>query len=183
MIITISGYPGSGKSSAGSAIAEQLKYKFISVGDIRGEIALKHQMTINALNTLGETEDWTDKEVDEKQKALGKKDKIVFDSRLGFFFIPKSVKIFLSVSLEEGAKRMIASHRDSNEEEIGKTIPEQIKLIKERINSDNKRYMQYYNVTFDKKENFDLWLDTTHLSKEKVVEEIMKFMKSKGRLS
>ena len=64
MIITISGLPGSGKTTVGRIVAKKLGYRFLSMGDLRGEIAMKHGMTIDQLNEIGKKESWTDKEVD-----------------------------------------------------------------------------------------------------------------------
>ena len=174
MIITITGHPGSGKTTVGKQIASKLGYDFVSIGDLRGELAKEKGITINELNKIGETEDWTDKQVDEKQKELAKKDNIVFDSRLGFHLIPDSVKIFLDIDEKIAAQRMMKTER--TDELIGKTIEEQVKLIRERTESDNKRYQKYYGVKFNKKEKFDLWLDTSNLSKKEVVEKIMGFL-------
>ena len=41
MIITISGLPGSGKSTIGKMLAKKLGYKFYSMGDLRGKIEKK----------------------------------------------------------------------------------------------------------------------------------------------
>ena len=73
MIITISGKPGSGKSTIAKIIAKKLKYDFFSAGDYRGEMAIKKGMTIDQLNKLGEKEDWTDKQVDDELKRISKK--------------------------------------------------------------------------------------------------------------
>jgi len=54
MIITISGLPGSGKTSVGKLIAERLGYEFLSIGDLRGSFASKKGLTIDELNKLGE---------------------------------------------------------------------------------------------------------------------------------
>src|SRR3989338_8656535 len=102
MIITISGMPGSGKTTVANKIAKKLKLRHYSMGDLRGEVALKHGMNIDELNKLGEKKRWTDKEIDDYQRRLGKtQDNFIIDGRLSWYFIPKSIKIFLNVKLEE----------------------------------------------------------------------------------
>jgi len=175
MIITISGHPGSGKTSIGKILAKKLGYDFVSIGDIRGQMALERGITISELNEIGEKEDWTDLIADEKLKEFAKKDNMVIDSRIAFHLIPKSVKIFLNVSFEEGAKRIIGDKR--NDQIIGKTIQEQIMFIKEMIQSDRKRHKKHHDILYDNKEYFDLYLDTSDLSKEQVVQKILGFLK------
>ena len=171
MKITISGKPGSGKSVVADAIAKKLNLKRYSVGDYRREMAKKRGMTLAQLNKLGEKEDFTDKEADGWQKQIGiKEDNFVIDGRTGFLFIPDSIKIFLDVEPEIGAERMM--HRDNIEE---KTPTKEIalKLWKERVKSDTKRYKKYYNINLYYKKHYDLVIDTSNMNQEQVVEMVL----------
>ncbi|MBU0540313.1 AAA family ATPase, partial [Patescibacteria group bacterium] len=67
MIITISGVPGSGKTTVAKILAERLGMKFYSMGDLRGKMATERGLTIDELNKLGETEAFTDNDVDTYQ--------------------------------------------------------------------------------------------------------------------
>ena len=173
MIITISGLPGSGKTTVGKLLAEKLGFKFYSIGDLRGKMAMEQGLTIDELNELGMKEDWTDKEVDEYQKKLGmKEDNFVIESRLGFYFIPHSFKVFLKVNLKTGAERIF---RDPRPDEKKKgSVEEEIEGIKKRMESDKSRYKKYYGITdFTDERHFDLVIDTTNLTPEEVVERII----------
>lgn len=171
MIIAISGLPGSGKSTVGKILAKKLGYKFYSMGDMRGKMAMDRGLTINELNKLGEKEDWTDKIVDEYQKELGvKEENFIIDGRLSFYFIPHAYKIFLTVDPEEAAKRVFADPRP-DEKKVA-NVKEQNKAMQKRVMDDEKRYKKYYNVSFTKEKNYDLVIDTTKLSLDEVVAEI-----------
>ena len=107
MIITISGMPGSGKTTVAKLLAKRLGYEHYSMGDLRGKMAMERGISIDELNKLGEKESWTDKEADDYQKKLGEtEDNFVTDGRTGFHFIPHSRKIFLKVDLRIGAERI-----------------------------------------------------------------------------
>src|SRR3989338_9370245 len=107
MIITITGLPGSGKTTLIKQLSEKLGVLWYSVGNLRGKMAEERGMTIDELNTLGETEVFTDKDVDEYQKKLGKSNEsFVIDGRLSWHFIPNSFKIFLDVNPDVGARRI-----------------------------------------------------------------------------
>lgn len=177
MIITICGLPGSGKTTVGEAIAAKFNLTFYSMGDIRGKVAQEHGMTINEFNKVGEKEEWTDLETDNKLRELAK-DNTVFDSRTAYHFIPNSIKIFLDVDPYKGAKRMMQTER--NDEEIGENVKTQVKLIQERVHSDDMRYQKYYNIHFLDKSNYDLWLDTTNLTREQVVNKVLEFIQQKN---
>lgn len=177
MIITISGVPGAGKTTVGRLLAKTLGYEFLSIGEIRREIARKKGMDVYKLNEIGEKEEWTDKEVDNYTAELGKtRDNLIIESRLAYHFIPHSVKIFLDVNLKTGAKRIFESQR---KDEKYKSVEEAVKRLKERMESDRKRYKKYYGIDFPEKTKFDLVIDTTNLTPEEVVKKILDFISNK----
>jgi CMP/dCMP kinase len=175
MIITLSGKPGSGKSSIAKIIAQKLKYEFFSAGDYRGEIALKHNITIDQLNEIGKKEFWTDKEVDDKLKSLSKQNNLVVDGWLSCYFIKNSKKIFLDVKLNEAAKRIFKDQRP--DEEKKETVKEVEKMLKNRLDQTKKRYKKYYHIDFTNEKYYDLIIDTTDLTKKQVIEKILSFCK------
>jgi len=176
MIITISGLPGSGKTTIGKLIAKRLGFKFYSIGDLRGRMAMECGLTIDQLNEIGMKEKWTDREADEYQKRLGEKESdFVIESRLGFYFIPKSVKIFLEVDSRKAAERIF---RDCRPDERRKeTVKEVMDSIRKRMNSDDTRYKKYYKVDFLDKSHYDIVIDTTHFTVEQVADRIMSEIK------
>jgi len=177
MIIVITGKPGSGKTTVAKKVAEKLGLKHYSTGDIRGEIAQKHAMTIDELNEVGKTEFWTDKEVDEKVEKIGKEeDDIVFDSWLAWNFIPQSVKIFLEVDPKIGAERVFKHQRPDEEK---KDSSEQVQgMLENRWRNTAERYKKYYDVDLADMKNFQYIIDTTNLNIDAVVEKIKEIVES-----
>ena len=172
MRITISGTPGSGKSTVAGMIAEKLKLKRYSVGDFRGQMAMERGMTIDELNKVGESEFFTDKLADEWQKQLGRtEDNFVIDGRLSFHFIPDSVKVFLECDLDVGAQRIFADQREDEEEY--RSIGEAGEALKKRMESDRKRYMKYYEIDPFRHNHYDILIDTTSLRPDEVAEKIL----------
>ena len=177
MIITISGLPGSGKSTVGKMLAKRLGFKFYSIGDLRGKWAVERGISINELNELGEREDWTDKKADDYQKGLGEReDGFVIDGRLSFHFIPESFKVFLTVKMSEGARRILD---DDRPDEKGSSAEGLEHSLGERIESDDKRYRKLYGVDFRDEHNYDLVIDTTSLTPQRVVDEMFRAAKRK----
>ncbi|NIO05523.1 MAG: AAA family ATPase [Candidatus Aenigmarchaeota archaeon] len=173
MIITISGLPGSGKTTVGRLVAKKLGLKFYSIGDLRGRMAMERGLTIDQLNEIGVKEEWTDREVDEYQKTLARKeDNFVIESRLGFHFIPDSIKIFLKVNLRTAAERIFKDQRPDEEKKAN--VEEILESMKKRIESDGKRYRKYYGIdNFMDGSHYDHVIDTTHLEINQVVEKIV----------
>jgi len=179
MKITISGLSGSGKSTVGKLIAKKLGYKFYSIGDIRGQMAMDKGITIDELNKLGETEDWTDKEADARTKKIGEtEDNFIIDARLAYHFIPDAVKIFLTVDPKIGAERIFKNQRI--DEEKKETVEELQKTLEDRRESNKKRYKKWYGIDFPDTKNFDLVIDTKNITIEDTVNKILDFLKTKG---
>lgn len=176
MIITISGLPGSGKSTVGRLIAERLGYKFYSMGDMRGKMATDRGLTIDELNELGKKEDWTDREIDEYQKKLGQtEDNFVVDGKLSFYFIPQSFKIFLDIDLLEATKRLQQTNRP--DEPVSSTLEDRQRRILERIKSDDERYQKYYQVSSGDHSKYDIVVDTTNKTPEEITDFILTTLK------
>ena len=171
MIITISGIAGSGKSTVAKLLAKKLNCKHYSVGDFMRQIAKERGLTLLELSKQAEKDKSIDIELDKKQIELGKKeDNFVIDARLGFHFIPNSIKVFLEVDINEAANRIL---KEKREHEQYKDIQESIEKIKTRIASEDKRYREYYNVDYHNKNNYEIIIDTTKIKPEEIVEKIL----------
>lgn len=184
MIISISGKVGSGKSSVGEILSKRLKMKRYSMGQLRRDMARDMGITINELNKLGEKEDFTDKKVDEFAEKLGKtQDNFIIEGRTMFHFIPHSIKVFLDVESQEGARRIFNESKEMKEkrnEEEYESVEELKKHNIERMKSDTRRYKKYYGIDPYDKKNFDFILDTTNLTIKEAVEKVLGFIKTKS---
>lgn len=182
MIIALSGMPGSGKSTAAKQLAEKLGWPRYYIGGLRREAARKKGMTLEEYNKLGETDPTTDKEVDEMQKKLGQEqDNFIIEGRTSFYFIPQALKIFIDVEEKEGAKRIWNDLQQNNKRNEGKnlkSIEDVIKLNRERVASDKKRYQQYYGFDAYNKKNYDYTIDSTNMTTNEKFDKIYKIVKT-----
>jgi predicted cytidylate kinase len=178
MIITISGKPGSGKDTVGKILSEKLSMKFYAMGDLRGELAKKHGITLEELNRIGEKEDWTDKEIDDKIVKMGKDDdNFVVISRTAFFLMPHSVKVFLDVDYDEAAKRIMADRAGRDDEKIYDDVDKEADALRERADGDRARYLKIYKQDYTDPKNFDIVIDTSNITAQQVADKIIKFIK------
>ncbi len=178
MIISISGTPGSGKSTIGREVAKKLKLKHHSLGDFTRKLAEKRRMSVLEYTKSAEKDENIDKEIDDVQIELGnREDNFVIDSRLGYYFIPHSIKIFVKCSVKEGAKRIFSDksvlRKISEKEDI--TLKDTEEAIKKRMETDRKRYRQYYGLDFMDEKDYDLVIDSTNLKVDEAVNRILKF--------
>lgn len=176
-IITINGFPGSGKSSTSNALAKTLGFERFSSGDFMRKIAVDMGLSINELNLKAENDDTIDAEIDAEVRKAGKLKKIVIDSRMAFHWIPESFKVYLDLPQDIAKERILKSLKTNKlrqESESANTEEEVYKKIIERLESENKRYMKLYNVDNTQKDSYDLVIDTNKNNLEGVVDIIVK---------
>lgn len=185
MIITISGTPGSGKSTVAKAISKALKLKHFSAGDFMRALAADKGVSLAELSKEAEKSDKIDREIDQRTVELFKREEnFVIDSRLAFHFAPKSlkvIKIFLICNTKEAARRIygdVISNRRSVESDI-KTQKDAEKAIAGRMKSEVKRYKKYYGVDYMAENNYDLVLDTSNISIKSAVGRVLEFIQNK----
>lgn len=178
MIITISGNPGSGKSTVAKIVARKLGLKPLSSGDFMRQLAEERGISLLELSRIAETDQFIDQEIDQRTIRFGKEhDDFVMDSRLAFHFIPHSIKVFLEVRPTVAAERIFREKRWSEKENTD--VKTTLQKISERQESERKRYQQYYGVDYLDKRQFDLVIDTTQISAEDAAEKIFEFVKKK----
>lgn len=187
MIITISGTPGSGKSTLSKFLASKLNAERIYVGGMRRELARKKKMTLGELNEYALTHPETDVDVDKEaaQKALRleKEGKMVMvEGRTQYHFLPQSIKMYLKVDFEEGVNRIWVDlqhkglQQERNEGKINSR--EDLKRhLQQRQKNDVQRYKKYYGINPYDEKQYDIVIDTTKNTVEETGEEAMKALK------
>lgn len=174
MIISVSGAPGAGKSTISKELAEKLDWPRYYIGGLRRQKAQERGMTLAEYNKLGEKDPSTDLEVDRYQEELGKnQDNFVIEGRTSWYFIPHSLKLYFDVDEQEGAKRIfqeLQDKNDRNESEKPDSVEQVLENNRKRSESDNKRYLKYFGIRADNKNNFDHVIDTTDLTPEEAFE-------------
>jgi len=177
MIITLSGDPGSGKSTIAQMLSERLGWPRHYVGDMRRQRAEERGMTLAEYNRLGETDPSTDTEVDNWQKKLAQsRDNLIVEGRTSWYFIPNSFKIYIQVEPRLGAERIfkqIKSGRRQKEARQCDSVEQTLEINRQRVASDKKRYKKYYGIDAFDRGNFDLVVDSTGQTKEQTFKEIM----------
>ncbi|MFA7191714.1 MAG: AAA family ATPase [Candidatus Paceibacterota bacterium] len=175
-LITIAGNNGSGKSTTSKKIANTLGYTHKSTGDFMRSIALEKGVTLQELGSIAEKDPTIDKMLDDSNLEIGKMDNVVLDSRLGFYFIPDSFKVFLKCDSKIAATRFLKSaveNPDRLNENLSKSedVSDIARSFDIRLESEKKRYDDLYGIKdHTDTSNFDLVIDTSlpENSKERV---------------
>lgn len=176
MMITVSGRPGSGKSVVAKQLAQQLGLRHVSAGDFMREMADERGLTILELSHLAEADDAIDLEIDQRSARLGEgSEGFVMDARLGWHFVPSSLKVFLDVRPEVAANRIYGARRPSERENTD--LASTVAAIEARTASERERYFNYYQLDYTDHDNFDLVVDTSDKAPDQVVAEIVEFVR------
>jgi cytidylate kinase len=178
MKITIFGLEGTGTSSTGKLLAEKISYRFRSSGVMMREMAEKEGITLEEFNTnrfniMNETGDTSsDFKIDDYIKEFGENNNnFIFESRLAWFLIPDSFKVKLVC--EDYIRISRVSDRDgvSQEDAMGnnKRRQEENKSVYEKM---------YKGIIYPPEDDvFDLVIDTSNLSLDDVVKDIINKIK------
>ena len=170
-IITIAGYPGSGKSSAAKGVALALGYRHFSSGDLFRKMAAERGLSVEEMNITAEKQQEVDRAVDKLLVEQGERENdLVIDSRMAFHWIPDSFKVFLDLDPKIAAERTFA-HIQSGERksQAAASADEVYAKTEERVESERKRYMALYAVDPADKKQFDLIVNTAMNDSEGVV--------------
>ena len=182
MIISFNGDEGSGKSTIAEKVSQEIGYPRYYMGQIFRDMAKKKGMTIAEYVKSGEEDPSVDKEVDDYLLGLAQKQAdFVIESRTAWHLIPDSLKIYLKVDEKEGAKRIfkqLKKETDNSRNEIKEVnaVEDVLENIRRRRETDDLRYKKYYGINIRDPKNYDLFLDTTKLSREEVFEHVINFI-------
>lgn len=172
-IITLSGKPGSGKSSTADKVAELLGYTRHSSGDMVRRILKRKGMTLEQYNTKAKDDHELDAKVDEELRSLRDKSDIVVDSRLGFYWIPESFKVYLDLDLEIATARIFKdtisnSMRQAVEGGSDTSLDAVTRKVRERMLTEQSRFRQLYGIDPYNKSHFDFVIDTSRQNPQSV---------------
>ena len=170
--ITITGDPGSGKSTFARNVAGFAGFELITTGNMFREIAAKYGVSVTDLNKMAETQAEIDYEVDNYLQSLNNTDKnLVIDSRMAWHFVHNTLKIRLTVTPEIAVKRIFEDENAASLRERFGSIEEAMREVNARRDSEVRRYYDLYGVDISDTHNFDLVLDTSYKAPEAVIEE------------
>ena len=165
--ITLSGELGSGKSTVANYLISKMPFRIVSAGLLFRQLAAKHGMSAKEFNEFIENDPKYDHYVDDTMAELGRTDeKIIFDSRMAWHFVPSSFKIYLYVDVDTATERIFNDKGRVSESYTDKETARQ--EIIDRRKSELLRYQNFYHCNLDDYSNYDLIVDTSHATIDEV---------------
>ena len=165
MLVTISGPPGSGKSTVAAAVAEAFGFEHVSGGDLFRSLAADRGYSLQAFNELAEDDDTIDRDLDRRLRATARdRDEVVLESRLSGWMAGEyaDIRVWLDAPLEIRAARI--ADREAT------AVAAALAATREREASEQARYKDYYDIDFEDRSIYDLGVNTARWDAEAVVE-------------
>ncbi|HHU72809.1 MAG TPA: AAA family ATPase [Clostridiales bacterium] len=174
MHITITGNLGSGKSTICKLLSDKYQFEIYSTGKVQRELAREMSMTTLELNQLMRSDHKYDHMIDDATARISRENpdkNIIFDSRLAWNFVESSFKVFVSVSTDVAAERVMNDNR--GEEERYQSYEEARRMLVERAATESVRYKEIYKVNYMDFSNYDLVIDSTYCTPDIIAEIIL----------
>jgi len=184
-IITISGTPGSGKSTIAKNLVPIFNAERIYTGGLWREMAKEKNMTLEEFHQYASKHHEVDQELDEKvateARRLAKEKNVIVEGRVQYLFLPESIKIFVKADLSETAKRVFKemhSQQDVHRKDEMRVSSLDDIEEKQRLRRavDIERYKEIYKIDYTDESQYDFILDTTHLSIEESAQKTADFI-------
>ena len=170
MRISISGPPGSGKTTLCALVANKFGYEYLLVGQIFRQMAEERKVDLNTFGRLAEENETIDRELDDRMLALARsKSDVVIEGRLaGPLLKANNVPVF---AVYVDAAQDVRAQRIAQRE--GKDPQAVMREIAKRERSEKKRYRAFYAIDPTDPSHYDLWLDSSNTTAEALVETIV----------
>lgn len=170
-MISLAGHVGSGKSTVARIIAERTGREVFSTGRVFRAMAERMGMTVLELNEYARGRPEVDAEVDDHLRALAAAPRpVVIDSRMAWFFVPRSFKVFLVVDPEVGGRRVHGAGRSDEQYRSSEAARAESKA---REQVEARRYHDLYGVIRDDWRHYDLVVDSTHATADMVADAVL----------
>jgi cytidylate kinase len=177
MIITISGPPGSGKTTVGRLLAEKMKFEFISTGMVFREMAKERGVSLLKFGEMALENSDIDKELDKRIVAISiERKKLVLEGRLAGHMLylngVKSFKVWIDAHIHKRAERIAGREK--------KVIEHVREEIIAREECERERYKKIYDIDLGSLAVYDKVVDSSEMTPEQVVDEIIKSMEERS---
>lgn len=178
--ITITGDLGSGKSAVSMILCDITGFEYVSTGKIQRQLAQDMGIDTLEMNRRADTDPSIDERIDGIFVALGQDPgAYIVDSRMAWFFLPKSFKIYLQADVRVAAQRIIHDPRRDSEQYSSQE--EAVQKILARKASENARFLLKYGADCSNLENFDMVIETSKRSREEVAALILEGLHAKEK--
>jgi cytidylate kinase len=169
MLITISGVPGSGKTTVAKLLAQRLGLPHVYAGDLYRQEARRRGLTLEQFNLLCERDHSIDRQLDAAMAERARQGSVVLEGRLAGYLAADNqldaLKVWLDASDEVRAQRV--GQRE------GRDPRAVLEENRSRHGSDAKRYKTIYGYDLADTGVYDIVLVTDDRTPEALVDTLV----------
>lgn len=171
-VVTVSGLPGSGTSTACRLLQEKLGFRWVNTGQLFREMAREHGMDLNQFGRYAQDHHEIDEELDRRQLQLASEGRIILEGRLSGQVLRRGEARAITVWVDAPEEVRLArvSGRD------GLTLEQAREFTLKRERLERERYLQIYGIDLADLSVYDLVLDSSKMLPEAIVEAILNRM-------
>lgn len=172
-IIALSGELASGKGTVSKLLAKELDYTIYRNGEYARKLAKEKGLDITSFNSYLAEHPEIDRQIEKSAAEYAEvNDNFIIDARLGWYAVPNSFKVYLTINIDIAAQRAFYDP-NRKETECFETIEEQKADMIKRYELENDRYFKLYGIHKEDKSNYDLVIDTSYKTPEEITNEIL----------
>jgi len=169
VLITISGVPGSGKTTVARLVAQALGLEHVYAGDIFRRAAEAARVSLEEYVRRAESDPGIDRSLDDEMRRRAARGDAVLEGRLSAVMAEqarvRALRVFLDASEAVRAARIA--------EREGGATEERLREIQRREASDRRRYRDLYGVDYHDPARYDLVMETDGARPEEVARAIV----------
>jgi len=171
--ITISGLPGTGKTTVAQLLEQHLGLRYVYSGEIFRTLAIEHKMSLLEFGKYCESHREIDEELDRYQLGILRTGNVIVEGRLSGWLayqnkIP-AFKILLQADVDIRASRIVKREKGA--------IVKRKKEILKREKSEATRYKNYYGIDVSDTSIYDLIIDSGDKTPEQILKVILDYLK------
>ncbi|HLM65331.1 MAG TPA: AAA family ATPase [Acidimicrobiales bacterium] len=169
MLITVSGPPGSGTTTASARIASRLALELLPGGEVFRAMAAEREMTLPVFGVYVAEHPEVDVELDSRLAARARKGDVVIESRLAGWIahtdrLP-AVTTWVDCAPEVRAQRVADREDKSVEQAAAENL--------ERQRVERERYLALYGIDMTDLSIYDLVLDSGRLPADEIAAQVV----------
>lgn len=163
MLISISGFHGTGKTTIAKEVAAEFNLEYIAAGDVFRQMAEEKQMSLKEFSKYVEQHPEIDHEIDKRTIEAAKKGNAVLDGLLAAWMTRDFFSIDILFITDENTRIQRIAQRE------GRSFKEVKDETLSREESEVKRFLNLYNINLNDYSIYDIVLNTGLWSQEAVI--------------
>ena len=171
--ITISGLPGTGKTTVAKLLEKRLGLRYLYSGQIFRDMAKEQGMSLEEFGTYCETHREIDEKLDLHQLEILRKGNVILEGRLSGWLAYQNdisaVKVLLQADISVRADRIVKREQGD--------IERRKKDILKREKSEATRYKKYYGIDISDTSIYDVIIMVDEKTPEEITEIIVRHLK------